>query len=31
VLSYPMVGYWLDIGNHEDYKKANVDIGQIKF
>tara|TARA_B110001452_G_C15181350_1_gene410326 strand:- start:46 stop:1092 length:1047 start_codon:yes stop_codon:yes gene_type:complete len=31
VLSYPMVGYWLDIGSHEDYKKANLDIGQIKF
>jgi dTDP-glucose pyrophosphorylase len=31
VLSYPMVGYWLDIGNHEDYKKANLDITRIKF
>lgn len=31
VLSYPMVGYWLDIGSHADYKKANRDIGQIKF
>ena len=31
VLSYPMVGYWLDIGSHDDYKKANLDIGHIKF
>ena len=31
VLSYPMVGYWLDIGSHDDYKKANFDIGHIKF
>lgn len=26
VLSYPILGYWLDIGKHEDYKKAQEDI-----
>lgn len=31
VLSYPLEGYWLDIGNHEDYKRAQRDIVQIKF
>lgn len=31
VISYPLVGYWLDIGKHEDYQKAQVDIKQIKF
>lgn len=31
VLAYPLVGYWLDIGSHDDYKKANRDIGHIKF
>ncbi|MBX7227639.1 MAG: nucleotidyltransferase family protein [Chitinophagales bacterium] len=31
VISYPLVGYWLDIGKHEDYKKANEEIKQIKF
>jgi dTDP-glucose pyrophosphorylase len=30
VLSYPLVGYWLDIGKHEDYKKAQEDIKHIK-
>jgi dTDP-glucose pyrophosphorylase/CBS domain-containing protein len=29
VVAYPMVGYWLDIGSHEDYKKAQQDIKQI--
>ncbi len=23
VIRYPITGYWLDIGNHEEYKKAN--------
>lgn len=31
VFSYPMIGYWLDIGNPEDYKKAQIDINNIKF
>lgn len=31
VISYPLVGYWLDIGKHEDFKKAQEDIKHIKF
>ncbi|MFB2118248.1 nucleotidyltransferase family protein [Parapedobacter sp. 2B3] len=31
VISYPLIGYWLDIGKHEDYQKAQKDIAQIKF
>lgn len=31
VLSYPLEGYWLDIGSHDDYKKAQIDITQLKF
>jgi len=31
VITYPMRGYWLDIGNPEDYKKANQDFEHIKF
>lgn len=31
VVAYPIVGYWLDIGKHEDFKKAQEDINQIKF
>lgn len=31
VAAYPLVGYWLDIGKHEDYKKAQEDIKHIKF
>ena len=31
VVSYPLLGYWLDIGKHEDFKKAQEDIKQIKF
>lgn len=31
VISYPLLGYWLDIGKHEDFKKAQNDIHQIKF
>lgn len=30
VVAYPLVGYWLDIGKHEDFKKAQQDIKQIK-
>ena len=31
VTSYPLVGYWLDIGNPQDYQKAQRDIKNIKF
>ncbi|HET8737395.1 MAG TPA: nucleotidyltransferase family protein [Pricia sp.] len=31
VVSYPLSGYWLDIGKHEDFEKAQQDIKQIKF
>ena len=31
VVAYPIVGYWLDIGKHEDFAKAQEDINQIKF
>ena len=31
VISYPLSGYWLDIGKHEDFEKAQIDIKQIKF
>ncbi len=26
VISYPLIGYWLDVGRHDDYKKAQEDI-----
>ena len=31
VVSYHLVGYWLDIGKHEDFKKAQEDIKHIRF
>lgn len=31
VNSYPVRGYWLDIGNPEDYAKAQTDINHINF
>ncbi|MGO4919931.1 nucleotidyltransferase family protein [Maribacter spongiicola] len=31
VMSYPLSGYWLDIGKHEDFEKAQRDLQQIKF
>lgn len=31
VISFPHAGYWLDIGKHDDYKKAQIDISKIKF
>lgn len=31
LISYPILGYWLDIGKHEDYKKAQEDIKYITF
>jgi len=29
LVSYPILGYWLDIGKHEDYRKAQEDIKYI--
>lgn len=31
VINFPILGYWLDIGKHEDYKKAQKDVSRIKF
>jgi len=31
VISYSLTGYWLDIGKHEDYKKALKDVNNISF
>ena len=31
VINYPILGYWLDIGKHEDFEKAQEDIKHIKF
>lgn len=31
VITYPLRGYWLDIGNPDDYTKANQDFRHIKF
>ena len=31
IFSYPFIGYWLDMGNHEDFEKANKDVKNIKF
>jgi len=31
VVSYPFIGYWLDVGKHEDFKKAQEDILKVKF
>jgi NDP-sugar pyrophosphorylase family protein len=31
VMSYPFIGYWLDVGKHEDLEKAQKDINYIKF
>jgi len=31
VVSYPFSGYWLDVGKHEDYNKAQVDINNFNF
>jgi NDP-sugar pyrophosphorylase family protein len=30
LIYYPILGYWLDIGRHEDYIKANEDIKHIQ-
>ena len=29
LISYPILGYWLDIGKHDDYRKAQEDIKYI--
>jgi dTDP-glucose pyrophosphorylase len=31
VISYPILGYWLDIGQIEDYKRAQEDIKHLNF
>ena len=31
IASYPLAGYWLDIGKHEDFEKAQKDILTINF
>jgi dTDP-glucose pyrophosphorylase len=31
VISYPFSGYWLDVGKHEDFEKAQVDVQNLKF
>ena len=31
IMSYPFVGYWLDIGRKEDFEKAKYDINTIQF
>jgi dTDP-glucose pyrophosphorylase len=31
VISFPFSGYWLDVGKHEDFEKALIDIKNIKF
>lgn len=30
VISYPLIGYWLDVGKHEDFEKAQEDIKSFK-
>jgi dTDP-glucose pyrophosphorylase len=31
VISYPLIGYWLDVGRHEDFEKAQRDIKKVIF
>lgn len=31
IISHPFLGYWLDVGKHEDFEKAQRDITKIKF
>lgn len=31
VVSYPFLGYWLDIGKHDDFERAQTDIKNFKF
>ncbi|MCB0602931.1 MAG: nucleotidyltransferase family protein [Saprospiraceae bacterium] len=30
VLHFPILGYWLDIGRHQDFEKAQNDIGRLR-
>lgn len=30
VLHYPILGYWLDIGRHQDFEKAQKDVGRLR-
>lgn len=29
VISFPFIGYWLDVGKHEDFEKAQIDVKHI--
>lgn len=31
LMHYPLLGYWLDIGNHQDYLKAQEDVKHVQF
>jgi NDP-sugar pyrophosphorylase family protein len=31
IISFPFSGYWLDVGKHEDFEKAQIDVNNIKF
>lgn len=31
IIAFPFSGYWLDVGKHEDFEKAQTDINNIKF
>jgi dTDP-glucose pyrophosphorylase/mRNA-degrading endonuclease RelE of RelBE toxin-antitoxin system len=31
IFSYPLMDYWLDVGSHDDYAKAQTDIKNIRF
>ncbi len=31
IIHFPILGYWLDIGKHEDFEKAQNDVERIKF
>ena len=31
VMTFPILGYWLDVGKHEDFKKAQQDVEFINF
>lgn len=31
IISFPLSGYWLDVGKHDDFQKAQIDINNIKF
>ena len=31
IISFPFSGYWLDVGKHEDFEKAQSDINNITF